>query len=351
MLRTIYYYRFLLLLLCIFLARFNALCPLRHPEDFSTCGSKHRSDLELGASLQKQLEKVRQASASKVRSYIPSPHSELLLGAVLGINDLKKVPRFNDVVRATGTIHVIVVSGYNINLVYALVLSIVGSKYNFKNLLTAWALTFFYAMLSGFGPPVVRAWIMSMLTSTLVYAGRKPPTFQVLLVSALVMLCFSPIFALSLSFQFSFLAALSMVAYGDMIQSLLKKLSKQQFVLGDLASTLAAQVLVWPLISYYFGAVSVISPLVNALVLWTIPLATLLGGVFVLTVWLNHALAQGLAYLIIVPLDIFVKTVFYFGKYAYATVNFHLLPAQLCLYYSSVLVLKLVFERRKPRGK
>src|SRR3989338_6598523 len=62
--------------------------------------------------------------ASQVRKVFPSPHSELLLGLTIGLNDLKKVSRFNDVLLATGTIHVVVVSGYNINLVFNLIISI-----------------------------------------------------------------------------------------------------------------------------------------------------------------------------------------------------------------------------------
>src|SRR5690554_2381809 len=53
-------------------------------------------------------EQLRQNSMLSIRKYVPSPHSELLLGVTLGIDELDTVPKFNKALKDTGTVHVVV---------------------------------------------------------------------------------------------------------------------------------------------------------------------------------------------------------------------------------------------------
>ena len=124
--------------------------------------------------------------AQNVRKYLPSPHSELVLGMTLGVDDFRYLPRFNDVLRETGTIHVVVVSGYNISLVFGLILSIIGSQYKLRNLIIAQIGTFFYAVSSGFDPPVIRSWIMGSILAWGKFYGRSINALRVLVFSGLV---------------------------------------------------------------------------------------------------------------------------------------------------------------------
>jgi competence protein ComEC len=120
-------------------------------------------------------------ASQRVRQVLPSPHSELVLGMVLGVDDLSMVPKFKEALRTTGTIHVVVVSGFNISLVSSLVSRIIGQPYKVRNLIISLSSTLFYAVLSGFEPPVVRAWIMSGVIILGKHYGRKIDTLQVFL--------------------------------------------------------------------------------------------------------------------------------------------------------------------------
>lgn len=281
---------------------------------------------QLGDKLDTYTYKFRETSAESVRKYVPSPHSELLLGLTLGINDISKVPTFNDVLLATGTIHVVVVSGYNISLVFSFVSGILGSQYKLKPLISALIFTLIYAVISGFEPPVIRAWVMGAVASLVKFHGRRVSVMDTLLFSALVMALINPLYLLSMSFQLSFLAAFGLVYYSDLFNPLgaffNKTLGKVAFFSQDLVSTLAAQVLVWPLISYKFERVSLISPLVNSLLLWTTPLATVLGSVFVFIALFSGLLAKLFAYIVIVPLDIFVRGCYFFAKFPFALASY-----------------------------
>ena len=264
--------------------------------------------------------------ASQVRKVFPSPHSELLLGLTIGLNDLKKVSRFNDVLLATGTIHVVVVSGYNINLVFNLIISILGSKYKLKNLITAQVVTFIYALICGFGAPVIRAWVMGSIVSWGTYYGRKLEALRILLISALFMIIAVPSFLFSLSFQLSFLATLSLLMFSGIF---VDKIG----ILDDFKTTVAAQILVWPLISYKFGRISLISPVVNWLILWTIPLATVLGFIFILLSAVWSYLGYLGSFVLYLPLDFFVRIVYFFGNLPFASINLKISLGVLLTYY------------------
>ncbi len=291
------------------------------------------------------LSTIRNIATRNVRKFLPSPHSELLLGLTFGIDDLSKVPRFNDVLRSTGTIHVVVVSGYNISLVFDFVVRLIGSKYRLKNLVVAQFITLLYALLCGFEPPVVRSWIMGSIVSWGKYYGRGLKALEVLVFSAMIMLLVNPSFLFSLSFQLSFLATLSLVLYTDYFAKLLKKFPLKLFK-EDLISTLSAQVLVWPLISYSFGQVSLISPLVNTLILWTIPLATVLGGALLVISLLLQGLPFMVWYIVYVPLDIFVIVVKWFASVPFASISYGCTLTFLAYYYSVVLCGAILCRKR-----
>ncbi len=263
--------------------------------------------------------KFRELSNKKIKQNLPSPHSELLGGVLLGINDINNTPTFNDVVRDVGTVHVIVVSGYNINLVFAFVYRIIGKKYSYRNLLIALTATLVYAVISGFDPPVVRAWIMGSIVCLGTFYGRKIDVTQILLFSGFVMVSINPTYLYSLSFQLSFLAALGLIMFADLFSGLFKS---KNALFSDLISTLAAQVLVWPLIAYHFERVSIISPLVNSLVLWLIPLSTVVGGLYLVASFLNVYLGQVFSYIIMVPLDIFIEVCYFFSTFPYSNIIF-----------------------------
>lgn len=338
-------YKVLLILFVIFALRLFILCDVftLGIGELSTCEKKVllNSTNSKKTVLQKIIEnytfKFRKSAARKIKKYFPSPHSELLLGLIFGINDLNKVPTFNDVLRSTGTIHVVVVSGYNISLVFTLVIGLLGSKYKLRNLITALVVTLVYAVIAGFDPPVVRAYIMGSIVAIAKIYGRLLSGLKVLTFSALLMLVIAPSFILSLSFQLSFLATLGLILYSPFFEVVFPS---SNVLVKDLVATLSAQVLVWPLISVKFEQVSLISPIVNALILWTIPLATILGGVFAFLMMfegLLPSLPKVFYFIAIVPHDIFVRAVYFFSYTPYSVIHFK--PSSMFIYTYYILAL------------
>ena len=345
--RTAILYSFLVLAL---LFRINSVCE----GDFLLCqaaGERSLNDRYLSEERtspgQEKLETFRIKTAERVRKDLPSPHSELLLGMSVGIDNLYEVPKFKKMLRDTGTIHVVVVSGYNVTLVYNTIIRLLGSPYKTKNLALGITATLLFSVVSGFEPPVVRAWVMGSIIALGKFYGRKISALSVLLFTGLLMAITDPDYMYNLSFQLSFLATLSLIMFEHPISALIKKFTSSKYVwLEDLSATLSAQVLIWPFLSLKFGQVSLMSPLVNALVLWTVPLSTILGSIYLFLSAVSGFLGAFLAILVYVPLDFFVTLIEYFSRFTSSVASYQI-PVQLLLGYYALLVFLYLRDRRK----
>lgn len=283
--------------------------------------------------------KFKENSINLYREYFPSPHSELLVGMVIGADELSKVPNFKEALKTTGTIHVVVVSGFNISLVFGLVIGLLGSKYKTKNLLIAQFITLLYSMMTGFEPPVIRSWIMGSLVSWAKYYGRGIDGFRVLTFTALLMILIWPYFLLSVSFQLSFLATFGLVIYGSFFQKIFKNIFKiESFLVEDLSTTVSAQVFVLPVVSLYFGRVSLISFLVNPLVLWTVPISTILGSLFLVIGAVSPVLGRLFALFMYPFLDIFASLIRFFGGFSISSMTFNADIKSVGIYYLFTLI-------------
>lgn len=293
-------------------------------------------------------EHIKVQIQTKVQSQMPSPMSEFLLGVTLGVNDLGSVPRFNDVMVNAGVIHVIVVSGFNITLVYNLIYSLLGTKYKFSYFVVAQILALIYSIFSGFQPPVIRAWVMGFLLSVTVLYGRKVNIHLVLYVSALLMILISPEILTSLSFQLSFLATASLVLFGNITSSANKFNNKIFNVLyTDFLVTLGAQVLVLPLIAYKFGRLSIVSFVANMFTLWIIPMLTVLGSLYIFLLYFGVFIHYLIRPILLVLMYIFIQINYSLVQVPFASVDINFPLSFLTLYYVSLLSIYIFFSVKK----
>lgn len=297
------------------------------------------------------LKRIRHSARKHSRSNLPSPHSELLTGMTIGLDDLYKVPKFKEMLKRTGTIHVVVVSGFNISLVYRVVIKAIGSPYKSTNLMLAVIITLLYALLSGFNPPVIRAWIMGSVISLGKYYGRNVNILFVLVLSALVMLIANPLFIYSLSFQLSFMATLGLVLYSESVSKIVfcvvnrksntkraEYPSESSVFVEDLSATVAAQLMVWPIISYNFSTFSVVSFVVNPLILWAIPFITVWGMLYLTVAQFSVFFGDLLANVLFYPLEFFTTMVEFFSELQFAEINLKINLFSLMVYYTLLFI-------------
>ena len=250
---------------------------------------------------------------------LPEPQSSLLAGILLGSK--KEMPQeFFYRLRETGTLHVVVASGYNITVIASfLINSLVKWVKRKKALILAFLGIFLYTLMAGAEPPVVRAAIMGSLTYLAQLLGREKDAFVSLIFAAALMLLISPLILFDIGFQLSFAATAGILLLSSRLKG---KIFEIPWLGEDLRVTLAAQLATWPLIFFHFRRLSLISPLVNALVLPTIPIIMALGAMMVgLGFWFKP-LAQLVAWLAWVPLTYFVAVIKFFGGLPWASYEF-----------------------------
>jgi len=111
------------------------------------------------------------------------------------------------------------------------------------------------------------------------FFGRERDGWWVLLITVALMLLVNPQWITNLSFQLSFLATFGVIVVAPI---LLKFLSKIPIISQDLAVTLAAQLMVTPVIAQNFHQISLVSLITNVLILWTISFIMILGSLMLL---------------------------------------------------------------------
>jgi competence protein ComEC len=242
-----------------------------------------------GSPWRRALFAVKDRARQALGRLVPDPEGTLLLGIVLGTKSSIS-PDLYEKYNATGTSHIIVISGSNISLVSGLLWLLLGWLLGKRR---AYWLTLggiaVYVALVGADAAVVRAGLMGGLYVTALYLGRRATAYVSLLVTALALTLINPFSLWDVGFQLSFAATLSLILFSPAIERLLER-ALGRFLAAEYAGrivrtlrdavvmTLAAQILTLPLVVYHFGRLSLVSPLANVLVVPAQPPIMVLGS-------------------------------------------------------------------------
>ena len=230
-----------------------------------------------------------------INQLIPDPQAALLSGILLG-NDNGLAPDLAEAFRVTGMTHIIAISGFNIAILIAIMVSI-SEPFLGRRGAVAFAVggVTLYTILVGADASVVRAAIMG---SIYLVAGRLlgRPNFAYasLFLAGFLMTAINPFTLWDVGFQLSFTATLGLMVYADPFTQwtrarLLRRFDRDVvrrmmgLITESVLITLAAQVLTLPLMMAYFGQLSLISLPANALILPAQPGVMMWGGLATLT--------------------------------------------------------------------
>ena len=234
---------------------------------------------EQGSALKTKLFALKERFVHSFSMAIPEPHAAFLGGLLVGSHEA--IPeKITEAFRATGTSHLIALSGYNITIIASSVakffrLFLYGA---IGELILPVLFVILFAIMTGAAPSVVRASVLGILVLVARRAGSPYTIKNVLTFAGATMVWWDPnVLVFDLGFQLSFLATIGLVFWEQKFESRLWWIPKFLHLRASAATTLAAQAAVFPLIWYTFGTISWISPLVNTLILMTIPWAMLFG--------------------------------------------------------------------------
>jgi competence protein ComEC len=254
---------------------------------------------EEGNAVLRALYAYRRHALGVLGALFPEPEASLLSGILLGVES--GIPAdLRQAYDATGTAHIIAISGFNIAIIAGL----------FGRLFTRWlgarrgawaalAGIAVYTALVGADASVVRAALMAGLVILARRLGRQNDALAALGAAALLMTAVNPMTLWDVGFQLSFGATLGLVLYAEPLQRAAERLAARWFepkraarlaaVVGEYTLfTFAAQVTTLPLTALYFHRFSVVAWVANPLVLPAQPAVMVLGGLAALagSLWL-----------------------------------------------------------------
>jgi competence protein ComEC len=243
-----------------------------------------------------------------IAQLIPEPQAALLTGILLG-NDNGLPPELEEAFRITWMTHVIAISGFNIAILVAILVRLAEPFLSRRgSVIFALVGISLYTVLVGADASVVRAALMgSIYLIANRWLGRPNFAFASLILAGFMMTVIRPFTLWDVGFQLSFAATLSLMLYADPLTQWVRRGLERwlerdwvEKVMGFLSEavvlTIAAQILTLPLMIGYFGQLSLISLLANALILPVQPAVMIWGGLATLVGLILPAVGQLLAW-------------------------------------------------------
>ncbi len=230
------------------------------------------------SSLRLRLGQIKNWAVDRLTRQFTEPQSSLMIGILLG-RQVPMPPDLDQAFRATGTTHIIALSGFNVTIIItalsAVLVRVVGKRW-------AWLPTLLFVagfvVMTGASASVTRAGVMSSVVVLALRLGRPVSMLRLLAYTLLAMVWHNPLVLIhDLGFQLSFLATAGLVYVSPVIQSGLRFVPAAFSIRENLGTTLGAILMTEPLLLWNFARVSLVAPVVNVMILPLIPLAMAFG--------------------------------------------------------------------------
>jgi competence protein ComEC len=188
----------------------------------------------------------------------------------------------------SGVTHVLSVSGLHVGFIMLFILFILKpvpntQKGSFIKLMVIIVSLFFFALISGLSPPVLRSVVMFSFLATGNHLHRNTNTYHTLLVSILLLLLFEPYFLFDAGFQLSYIALFSILWLQPLLKDIWFPRNKiTKYIWEALTVSFAAQIGTFPICLYYFHQFPGLFFVTNILILPVLSFIMIVGIVVML---------------------------------------------------------------------
>lgn len=290
--------------------------------------------------------KIKNFFVDSVEKMIPKPESDLLSGLLLGSKKALS-DEWIEKFRASGLVHMVVLSGYNITIVADSIIKFFSFLPVFiSNIFAVFGILAF-ALMTGATPTTVRASIMALVAIFSRHTGRTYLAGRALIFAGFVMVLNNPkILAFDFSFQLSFLATTAIIFLSPKIKNSLNFVTEKFGLREILASTFATQLFVAPLLLYRSGELSIFSPISNILVLGFVPATMFFGFLTGIFGFISEVIAWpvSLVTYVLLKYEMFIASFFSSLPLAQITISSF---SKIALIVSYLILLYLTFFFRK----
>lgn len=282
---------------------------------------------------------------------LPDPEAALLTGILLG--DERGIdPQLADDFSRVGASHVIAISGFNMAIIAGLVMvglqGIIPDDRQWIATIIGIIVLAIYTLLVGANAAVVRAAIMSSLLVIAPQFKRRTYVPPSLCFTALVMSFLNPLVLWDISFQLSFFAVLGLALFADpftrAFDSFLDSIFPPSvanplsaFLSEPLVISFAALIMTLPLTMLYFGRLSLVSLLVNLLIVPVQTALLLCGGLALILSLVSPPLAQVFFWLDMLLLSWSITVVRAFADLPFADIELQLSLASVSFFFALII--------------
>jgi competence protein ComEC len=275
--------------------------------------------------------KIKLAFLSNLNRVLGEPYSALAGGLVVGEKSSLGKGLIDDFRRA-GLIHIVVLSGYNITIVADSIRKVLSFLPRTVGLVSGGSSIILFGILVGGGATVVRSCIMALIAILAQLIYRDYTVSRALTLAAYLMVIQNPYIVLyDPSFQLSFLSTLGLILFASPIERRLASLPyplhfffpKKWGIRSLVASTLATQITVLPLLLHMMGQISLVGIFVNILVLPCIPVTMLFVSLTGFLGFVSYYVSLGCAVCAHLLLSYELFMVGFFAHLPYAVATLH----------------------------
>ena len=245
---------------------------------------------------------------------------------------------------ATGTLHVLSVSGLHVGLVFLILNFLIrlpnNRFYNLVKGILMLACIWFYAALTGLSPSVVRSASMFSFIIIGTIINRKGNIYNTLLASAFVILLFEPNLILDIGFQLSYVAVAGIVFFYPYIDNWWKPNNKWLKKLWQTtAISISAQLVTLPISLFYFGQFPVLFFISNLVV---IPLSyvVMFGAMILVAISPIKWLASVITYLLSISVEWMNQITLFLDGFSYLNIS----DAKISLLETVMFFILIVFS-------
>ncbi|HEX5430063.1 MAG TPA: ComEC/Rec2 family competence protein [Patescibacteria group bacterium] len=300
-----------------------------------------------GNKIKSMLLSVKESFVENLSRVLPEPQNAFLAGLLVGAKH--SIPQdLTDAFAATGTSHIVAISGYNISIIIAGLAWILRDFRRRVSSTLAVLIIVGFVILSGATASVVRAAIVGVLALLAVNLGRRFAITNALVLTAAIMIFINPkLLLFDVGFQLSFLALMGIVYLEPLLVKYFR--SVPRVISGYLLATLSAQIFTLPILLYNFGQLSLVAPLTNVLVLPLVPLTMLAGFVTGLSGYIFHPLANVLAWPAWVLLSYIIEIIRRTALWPASSINVNLNLIGIAAYYAALASLLWFLRLRQEK--
>ena len=290
----------------------------------------------------------------------------ILLAMFLG-DKSKLTPQIQEAYQKTGVAHILAISGLHTVLIFAIIIWILSlffqsAKFDLFKKIIAIIFLYFYAIITGGNPPVLRATLVLTFITLLKVFNKETPQIIILLNSALFLTILSPNILFSASFQMSYFCVLGIfffyrklykfyeikMFYTSFFQKIKIKIKKA--IKDTLIITISTKLMLVPLFIYYFHSFTLFSSPINLIVVTIFtPMILVLGFLVIFFSFLNpfsQLLSSFLSFLI----EIMNKIVISYSKIPYNSYSGIVWDRyDIILYFLILMFLYLAAEYKKTK--